>query len=134
MLWVRNTECTIKSLIKTHCYIYKQKLFSHASHLQLCYLAQSSLTHIFTTHKEKKPQNCNNFMNYSFLEVRYFMRTFFFPLFVISDNYNQYFLEWPEYILLIFRFGFHINDWTKALASNAHLDITCKIQVIGKKP
>lgn len=113
--------------------LYIQALVIFSCFSQLCYLAQSSLTHIFTTHKEKKPQNCNNSMNSSFLEVKYFMRTFFFPLFVLSDNYNQYFLELPEYILLIFHFGFHLNDWTEALASNAHLDITCKLQVIGRK-
>lgn len=36
-------------------------------------------------------------------------------------------------MLLVFYFGIHIDDWTKLLASSAHSDSTCKIQIIGKR-
>lgn len=35
-------------------------------------------------------------------------------------------------MLLVFHFGIHINDWTKVLASSAHSDSICDMQIIGK--
>lgn len=35
-------------------------------------------------------------------------------------------------MLLGFHFGIHIDDWTKLLASSAHSDSACKMQIIGK--
>lgn len=87
ILWVHNTECTIKSLIKSHCCTYKQNLFSHASYSQLCHLEQSFLTHIFTTHKEKKytvlQRSCGLQFSWS---ISWIYEIHFSPFFVISHN------------------------------------------------